>query len=46
MKVRLGTPADEGGQKVKRLFSGKVLTYLLTIATLGLMLGANMKWHG
>jgi len=46
MKVRLGTPEDEGGRKMKRLFSGKVLTYLLTIATLGLMLGANMKWHG
>ena len=46
MKVRLGTPADEGGRKAKRLSSGKALTYLLTIATLGLMLGANMKWHG
>jgi len=31
---------------MKKLLSGKVLMYLLTIATLGLMLGANMKWHG
>ena len=31
---------------MKKLLSSKVLMYLLTIATLGLMLGANMKWHG
>ena len=31
---------------MKKLFSGKVLTYLLTIATLGLLLGASVKWHG
>jgi len=31
---------------MKKLFNGKVLMYLLTIATLGLMLGASMKWHG
>jgi len=31
---------------MKKLFSGKALTYLLTIATLGLLLGASLKWHG
>jgi hypothetical protein len=36
----------KGQATMKKLFSGKVLMYLLTIATLGLMLGANMKWHG
>ena len=37
---------SKGEAKVKKLFSGKVLTYLLTIATLGLLLGASVKWHG
>jgi hypothetical protein len=31
---------------MKRLFGARGLTYLLTIATLGLLLGANAKWHG
>jgi len=31
---------------MKKLFSAKGLTYLLTIATVGLLLGANLKWHG
>ncbi len=31
---------------MKKLFNGKGLTYLLAIATLGLLLGANLKWHG
>ena len=35
-----------GEATMKKLFGGKVLAYLLAIATLGLMLGANMKWHG
>ncbi len=36
----------EGERTMKRLFSAKGLTYLLAIATLGLLLGANLKWHG
>jgi hypothetical protein len=31
---------------MKKLLSGKVFTYLLTIAALGLLLGASVKWHG
>ena len=31
---------------MKKLFSAKAFTYLLTIATLGLLLGASVKWHG
>ena len=41
-----GRPNPRGGTTMKKLFSAKGLTYLLTIATLGLLLGANMKWHG
>jgi len=36
----------KGATAMKKLFSGKVFGYLLTIATLGLLLGANVKWHG
>jgi len=39
-------PNTEGGKTMKKLFSAKAFTYLLTIATLGLLLGANVKWHG
>ena len=46
MKMSWGTPTSGGGRTMKKLFSGKVLTYLLTIATLGLLVGASMKWHG
>jgi len=35
-----------GGTRMKKLFNGKAFTYLLTIATLGLLLGASLKWHG
>jgi len=45
-KVGWGKPRGEGGKTVKKLFSAKAFTYLLTIATLGLLLGANVKWHG
>jgi hypothetical protein len=37
---------EKGEARMRKLFSGKGLTYLMTIATLGLLLGANMKWHG
>ena len=36
----------KGETMMKKLFSGKAFTYLLAIATLGLLLGANLKWHG
>jgi hypothetical protein len=35
-----------GGQAMKKLFGAKGLYYLLTIVTLGLLLGASVKWHG
>jgi len=46
MKMGGENPSREGETRMRKLFSGKALTYLLTIATLGLLLGANMKWHG
>ena len=46
MKVSWGEPNPRGGTAMKKLFSAKGLTYLLTIATLGLLLGASLKWHG
>jgi hypothetical protein len=46
MKMSWGEPNSKGGARMKRLFSAKGLTYLLTIATVGLLLGANLKWHG
>ena len=36
----------KGEETMKKLFSAKGFTYLLTVATLGLLLGANVKWHG
>jgi len=36
----------EGERTMKKLFSAKGFTYLLTIATVGLLLGASLKWHG
>jgi hypothetical protein len=36
----------KGEAAMRKLFSAKGLTYLLTIATVGLLLGANLKWHG
>jgi hypothetical protein len=32
-------------QKMKKLFSGKTMYYLLTIATLALLLAENIKWR-
>ena len=46
MKMGWGQPKRRGGETMKKLFSVKGFTYLLTIATLGLLLGASMKWHG
>jgi len=37
---------EKGETAMKKVFGAKGLTYLLTIATLGLLLGANLKWHG
>jgi len=44
--MKWGALNGKGGPTMKKLFSGKVFGYLLTIATLGLLLGANVKWHG
>jgi len=46
MKMSWGEPTRKGEETMKKLFSAKGFTYLLTIATLGLLLGANVKWHG
>jgi len=31
---------------MKKLLSAKGFTYLLSILSLGLLLGASLKWHG
>jgi len=36
----------EGTKTMKKLLNAKAFTYLLSILTLGLLLGANLKWHG
>jgi len=36
----------EGEGKMRKLFGGKVMYYLFAVATLGLLLGASVKWHG
>jgi len=36
----------KGERTMKKLFTAKGFTYLLSILTLGLLLGANVKWHG
>jgi len=33
-----------GEERVRKLFSGKVVYYLLTIAALALLLAENIKW--
>jgi len=35
-----------GAEKMSKLFGAKGLYYLLALATLGMLLGASMKWHG
>ncbi|MDD5263460.1 MAG: hypothetical protein PHU43_01315 [Candidatus Bipolaricaulis sp.] len=35
-----------GEERMKRLFGSKVAYYMLAIATLGVLLGASVKWHG
>ncbi|MGD9676186.1 MAG: hypothetical protein AB7V19_05840 [Candidatus Bipolaricaulia bacterium] len=44
--MRWGGYTEEGAEKMARLLSGKMAYYLLAIAALGLLLGANVKWHG
>jgi len=36
----------KGEEKMRKLFGVKGLVYLLSILTFGLLLGANVKWHG
>ena len=45
MKLSWGEPHG-ASTRMKKLFGLKGLTYLLTIASIGLLLGANLKWHG
>ena len=35
----------KGEEKMKKLFSGKAMYYLLAIAILGLLLAESIKWH-
>ena len=35
----------KGEARMKKLFSGKTMYYLLTIAALGLLLAENIKWR-
>jgi len=44
--MKWGGYTKKGQRTMKKLFSGKAFTYLLTITTLGLLLGASLKWHG
>ena len=44
--MRWGGFNQRGEEKMRKLFGGKVVYYLVALATLGLMLGANVKWHG
>ena len=36
----------KGAEKMRKLFGGKVLYYLLALASLGMLLGSSVKWHG
>ena len=44
--MKWGRPNTKGGCSMKKMFGIKGLTYLLSILTLGLLLGASLKWHG
>ena len=35
----------KGEEKMKKLFGGKTMYYLLTIATLAMLLAENIKWR-
>ena len=35
----------KGEEKMKKLFSGKAMYYLLAIAALGLLLAESIKWR-
>jgi hypothetical protein len=34
-----------GEKRMKRLFSGKTVYYLLTLAVVGLLLAESIRWH-
>jgi len=38
--------SGEGLRMLRRLFRFKGFMYLLSILSLGLLLGASLKWHG
>jgi len=38
--------SENGQRTMKKLLSAKGFTYLLSILSLGLLLGASLKWHG
>jgi len=44
--MKWGGYTTKGAEKMGKLFGAKGLYYLLAIATLGMLLGASVKWHG
>ena len=44
--MKWGGYTAKGAEKMSKLFGAKGLYYLLAIATLGMLLGATVKWHG
>jgi hypothetical protein len=46
MTMRWGETNRKGGDTRRTPLKTKGLYYLLTIVTLGLLLGASVKWHG
>ena len=43
--MKWGGYNKKGEERMKKLFSGKAAYYLLTIATLALLLAENFKWR-
>jgi hypothetical protein len=44
-EMKWGGYNRKGEERMKKLFSGKAMYYLLTIATLGLLLAESIKWR-
>jgi hypothetical protein len=44
--MRWGGYTTKGAAMIARLFGVKWILFLATFATLGLLLGSNVKWHG
>ena len=43
--MKWGGYNQRGEERIRKLFGGKVLYYLLTIATLAMLLAENIKWR-